>query len=125
MLLWQIDEFIKYAFEHVTEDNCVYKLVDSYNSVLPVNGSYAKPELISHNVYFVAGIVDGEVRCKIAHNCDSLQCDYNEDWMMPRDALTGEVIDTEVVLKRDGNNDYAAGTLRMMVYKLRCSIAWF
>lgn len=86
--------------------------------------------MLNQNLYhitsiFVAGIVDGEVRCKIAHNCDSLQCDYNEDWMMPRDALTGEVIDTEVVLKRDGNNDYAAGTLRMMVYKLRCSIAWF
>lgn len=35
------------------------------------------------------------VDCKIAYNCDALQCDYDFDWYMP--VIDGEVYDTEIL----------------------------
>lgn len=40
---------------------------------------------------------DGEYRvcCKLAYNCDDLQCDYDFDWEMPYDENSGDVDDTD------------------------------
>lgn len=50
----------------------------------------------------VVGCLEGEegIFCKIALNCDDLQCDYDIDWNMPYDEK-GEVYDTEMQIDED------------------------
>ena len=44
---------------------------------------------------------EGGVKCKIAYNCDDLQCDYDCDWYMPSHK-DGDVWYAELTLKEDG-----------------------
>lgn len=47
-------------------------------------------------LYLVAARVGGEVKAKLAYNCDDLQCDYDLDWNMPTSG--GGVVDTETAI---------------------------
>lgn len=44
----------------------------------------------------VARDAEGEVRAKLARNCDDLQCDYDWDWEMPVNEATSEVLDSDI-----------------------------
>lgn len=39
--------------------------------------------------------------CKLAYNCDALQCDYDMDWVMPVEKSSGDVVDTESMVMLD------------------------
>jgi hypothetical protein len=62
-----------------------------------------KDLMVDSNLYLVAtwNEDEGRVLCKIAYNCDDLQCDYDIDWYMPRHKDDGDVWDTETSLKEE------------------------
>lgn len=57
-----------------------------------------KDLMVDSNLYLVASWNEdeGRVLCKIAYNCDDLQCDYDIDWLMPSYKDDGDVWDTEL-----------------------------
>lgn len=53
----------------------------------------------------VYGLGQGEsLCCKIAYNCDDLQCDYDWDWYMPIDK-DNDVVITEIIDCQDSSVD--------------------
>lgn len=60
-----------------------------------------KDLMTDSNIYLVASWseFEGRVNCKIAYNCDDLQCDYDWDWWMPHHKDDNEVWDTELELR--------------------------
>lgn len=59
---------------------------------------------------------NGDVRGKVAYNCDDLQCDYDWDWEMPM-SDNGEVDDTDIIVTSEQDVDWLMEQFDRIVLK--------
>lgn len=59
---------------------------------------------------------NGNIRGKVAYNCDDLQCDYDWDWEMPM-SDNGEVDDTDIIVTSEQDVDWLMKQFDRIVLK--------